>query len=576
MVDPKNRAKPIIPFSKDADLMQLARPRMSAQDVRARARLPVSLTDSLNIPNPPNAAAGITPDSMLDGTRHEIPLAKIRPYDRNPRKSSNAAFEDIKTSLRATGRDSLELWVTQRLGQDWYMPYRGGNTRLAAIQELFQEGDTRWERLIVVYKVWVSEADTLAQHLIENNNRADMTFWDKACAYLVAMRAEIEQEVGGPVSIRRLEEELARRGIGVGKSRISLFQFAVERLAQIGPYLSATQVIQLQPAINLMARLAEKFGIDDAGFQGVLDAVLEAQRAQLDASEGQGAEGVRAEALLPAVEAALAARLGATPVEMRCWLDTLGRFPDAGVEDLRNAPPAPPAQPKKPAKAAAPSPTTGDTSGEGATGDAPGQSSLALDATAPASEAGLGSVPIAAGSTEEAAKILGNVNTTIMLRVNEATGTPLDAAHALAQAAHVDDCLREYAAMPDGFYMELPADAIDVGVECPRTSHRIIAWQLLAVLSGQWDEATCRKLPMDSLWRRMRLCEGGLDADALPMLVQDQLLVDIGGHSITPGAADLGWGPSVGIGWVVDLLTDPACAGAASGLLLHFTKQEGV
>jgi ParB family protein of integrating conjugative element (PFGI_1 class) len=272
MADSKSRTKPAIPFAADADLSRLAK-KMSPKDVRALARAPVSLSASLNIPNPPNAAAGITPNSMLDGTKHEIPLAKLRPYDRNPRKSSNAAFDEIKASLKATGRDSLELWVTQRPGQDWYMPYRGGNTRLTAVQELFQAGDTRWERLIVTYKVWVSEADTLAQHLIENNNRADMTFWDKACAYLVDMRAEIEQEVGGEVSLRRLEDELSKRGVGIKKSLLSLFQFAVARLAKIGPYLSATQVIQLQPAINLLARLAEKFSLDDAGFQTVLDTV---------------------------------------------------------------------------------------------------------------------------------------------------------------------------------------------------------------------------------------------------------------------------------------------------------------
>jgi len=574
MADPKTRSRPAIPFAADADLSKLSKVR--PEDVRARMRQPVSVADSMNIPSPGNAAGGLAPNSMIDGNKYEIPLAKIRPYDRNPRKSSNAAFDEIKASLRATGRDSLELWVTQRSGQDWYMPYRGGNTRLAAILELFQEGDTRWERLTIVYKVWVSEADTLAQHLIENNNRADMTFWDKACAYLVDMRAEIEREVSGKVSLLRLEDELAKRGVGVKKSHIYLFQFAVERLAKVGPYLSATQVIQMQPAINLLTRLAEKFSIDDAAFQSELDAVLEAQRAQLDASEGQGTEGLRADALLPAVEAALATRLGATPVEMRRWLDTLGRFPDAGVDDLRNTSAAP-APARKPAKAAAPSPAPGSPSGEGSTEDAPGQSSLALDATAPASEAGQGSVPMAASSTEEVAKaISGNVNTTIMLRVNEATSTPLDAARALAQAAYVDDCLREYAAMPDGFYMEIPTSPIDVGVECPRPSHRIIAWQLLAVLSGQWDDATCRTLPADSLWRRMRLCEGGLDADALPMLVQDQMLVDIGGHSITPGAENLGWGPSVGIGWVVDLLTNPACASAASGLLLQFTKKGSV
>lgn len=561
--------KPTIPFSKEADLSRLSRPKMTPKDVRALARAPVSLTDSLNIPNPPNAAAGITPNSMLDGSKHEIPLAKIRPYDRNPRKSSNAAYEDIKASLGATGRDSLELWVTQRPGQDWYMPYRGGNTRLAAIQELFQKGDPRWERLIVVYKVWVSEADTLAQHLIENNNRADMTFWDKACAYLVDMRAEIEKEVGGSVSIRRLEDELARRGIGVGLTLISRFQFAVARLSKIGPYLSGEQARQIQPAINLLARLAEKFGLDDAGFQAVLDDVLGAQRAQLEAAEDKGAEGIRADALLPAVEAALADQFGGTPAEMRRWLDTLARFPDAGVDDLRNAPPA---QPKKPAKVAAPSSAPGAVSGDdpGAAGaskdDSGGQASLVLDADDPASKNSPGTMAASQDGIEPPL--------TAPTVATPATATPLAAAHVLAQAAYVEDCLREYAAMPNGFYMELPADAIDVCAECPRTSHRIIAWQLLAVLSGQWDEATCRKLPMDSLWRRMRLCEGGLSADALPMLVQDQLLVDIGGHSITPGAADLGWGPSVGIGWVVDLLTDPSCAGAAAGLLLHFTKRE--
>lgn len=569
MPDPKNRSKPIIPFAAEADLSRLARPRMSPKDVRALARQPVSLTDSLNIPNPPNAAAGIGPNSMLDGTKHEIPLSKIRCYDRNPRKSSNAAFDDIKESLRATGRDSLDLWVTQRPGQDWYMPYRGGNTRLTAVLELLQGGDTRWERLIVVYKVWVSEADTLAQHLIENNNRADMTFWDKACAYLVDMRAEIEKEVGGPVSIRRLEDELARKGVGVGVSNISLFQFAVSRLPIIGPYLSATQARQLQPAINLLARLAEKFGLDDAGFQAALDGVLDAQRAELEAAEDKGAEGIRADALLPAVEAALADQFGGTPAEMRRWLDTLARFPDASVEELRNAPPA---QPRKPAQVATPSSAPGAASGDdpGAAGvskdDSGGQASLVLDADAPASKNSPGTMAASQDGIEPPL--------TAPTVATPATVTPLAAAHVLAQAAYVEDCLREYAAMPNGFYMELPADAIDVCVECSRTSHRIIAWQLLAVLSGQWDEATCRKLPMDSLWRRMRLCEGGLSADALPMLVQDQLLVDIGGHSITPGAADLGWGPSVGIGWVVDLLTDPTCAGAAFGLLLHFTKRE--
>ena len=552
MAETKGRSKPAIPFAADADLSRLSKQRLRPEEVRARMR------DSLNIPNPPNAAAGIAPNSMLDGTRHEIPLSKIRCYDRNPRKSSNEAFDEIKASLAATGRESLELWVTQRPGQDWYMPYRGGNTRLTAIQELFQAGDSRWERLIVTYKVWVSEADTLAQHLIENNNRADMTFWDKACAYLVDMRAEIEREVGGTVSIRRLEDELAKRGVGVGKSQISRFQFAVERLQQIGPYLSGEQVKQLQPAINLQARLAEKFGLDDAGFQTVLDSVLEALRAQLEESE-EKSDGVRADALLPALEAALAARLGATPSEIRRWLDTLGRFPDASVDDLRQAAAILPTQARKPAKKEAPSPASTEDSVTTLSSTESGNAEV---------QSNEHPAPLHASVVSEPAAASHAATTTLLM-----PSTPLEAVRALAEAAYVGDCLREHAAMPSGFYMEIPEAPIDIGVECPRSSHRIVAWQLLAALSGQWDATTCRTLPATSLWRRMRLCEGGLSADALPMLMQDQLLTDVTGISVSAGASDIGWGPSLGIGWFVALMTDPACVGPVSILFHQFTQR---
>ena len=569
MADRKSRTGPAIPFAAGADLTRLSKVR--PEEVRARVRQPVSLADSLSVQGPGNAAAGLAPNSMVDGTKYEIPLAKIRPYDRNPRKSSNAAFDEIKASLRATGRESLELWVTQRPSHDWYMPYRGGNTRLAAIKDLFQEGDLRWERLIVVYKVWVSEADTLAQHLIENNNRAEMTFWDKACAYLIDLRAEIESEVGEPVSIRRLENELAKRGVGVGKSRIALFQFAVERLARIGPYLSARQVIQMQPAINLMIRLAEKFSIDAAMFQGMLDAVLEALRAKLEGAKDESAsqDGLRAEAILSALETALASKLGTVPGEMRRWLDTLSRFPDASAEEMRSGAPA-----RKPAKPApsSPAPPNGASNESGTSSQAShAQTEDAAQASiGPDSPAAPADIAAVVEQTEVAAPVV------FIPPSFAAPATPLEAARTFAQSAQVADCLRVCPAVPAGFYIEIPAPPLDMGMECPNHPHRIIAWQLLAVLSGQWDETPCRSLPADSLWRRMRLCEGGLDADALPMLLQDQLLVDIGGQNITPGAESLGWGPAIHVGWVVRLLTDPDCAGALSGLLLHFAKRGSV
>lgn len=545
-----------IPFASDGDVTNLAK---SGRDVRTKFHA-TPLSESLRVASPlGNNAAGLRPFSTPDGTKFEVPLTKLRPYDRNPRKAANAAFDEIKASLSATGPASLELWVTQRPGSEHYMPYRGGNTRLSAVLALAQEGDTRWDRLIVTYKQWVSEADTLAQHLIENNNRADMSFWDKACAYLIDMRAEVEQETGGELSLRRLEEELARRGIGVKKSRLSLFQFAVQRLSVLGPYLSAKQVIQLQPAINHMARLAEKFGVGEAEFQTLLNGgckTLLSGVQEADADESRAAEGSATD-LVAALEASLAAKLGTSTTEIRRWLDTLQRFPDMSPEDLRKpvAEKSVPAHHKPPPPPPPESPPTKPEAGESLTQH-------------PVS----GRAPVEGGSAEEPGKNSGGVPAH-SVRQAQTTVTRLQAVVAFAKAAYVSDCLRENTALPRGFYMETPEAAIDLAKDCPSPAVRIVAWQLLSVLSGQWQDEVARRLPADSLWRRMLLTEGGLDADALPLYVQDQLLVELGKASLDE-TKGLGWGVLLPVGWVVSLMTDPACIAPLYDVLQLFSQGE--
>lgn len=530
---PPPRKAPALPFHEDADLTKLSSGGggVSAKDVRARIQGPATLATTLNIPSPGgNAARGLTPFAMPDGTKTEVPLAKIRPYDRNPRRAFNAAFEEIKASLAATGPGSLDLWVTQRPGDDFYMPYRGGNTRLAAIMSLAQEGDPRWGRLVVTHKRWVSEADTLAQHLIENNNRADMTFWDKACAYMVDMRGEIELELNtSELSLRRLEEEFAKRGVAVKKSHLSLYQFAIQQLSTVGPYLSATQLIQLQPAINQQARLCSKFDVGNAAFQEILDSVCAALLVDMEANESITEEGrLLASDVMAALDVAVSARLGATTEELRCWIDTLNRFPDSSRDELRNHPGLPEQTTPERAKA--------------------GKS--------PSERAGNQQIP--PPGQVEGGQAPSPVNNT----------SPLDSVVALAEAACVQDCLRVMNGLPAGYYMETPASAIDVGIECEDSSHRVVAWQLLAILSGQWSEAVARQLPQDSFWRRMRLSEGGLDPDALSLYVQDHMLVDVGSQAIDD-AKDIGWGVLVNLGWVVKLLRDPACGAALVSLIQH-------
>ncbi|MBK8688697.1 MAG: ParB N-terminal domain-containing protein [Betaproteobacteria bacterium] len=107
-------------------------------------------------------------------------VSDIEPYEHNPRHAANPLFETIKASIRQRGMDA-PLKVTRRPGAAHYVVAAGGNTRLLAQLQLWQEtADRRFETVPVVIKAWCSESDVLAGHLIENEQRSDLTFWDKA------------------------------------------------------------------------------------------------------------------------------------------------------------------------------------------------------------------------------------------------------------------------------------------------------------------------------------------------------------------------------------------------------------
>lgn len=520
------KTPPAIPFAKGADPSK-ARPKVTPEEVRARLR------DSLNVPNPAKAAP-LAAHEYVDGQRVELPALKIQPYDRNPRRAGNESYPEIRASLQATGPGSLDLMVTRRPGEELYMPYRGGNTRLAAVHDLLAEGDQRFERIIVTYKCWVSEADTLAQHLIENNNRADMTFWDKATAYLVDMKQEIQAEQGGDLSLRKYEEELSKRGIGLKKSHLSLFQFAVDRFTTsgIGPYLTATQALQLQPAVNQLSKLATRMGINESHFQGLLDRVCSTlvESAQ---TVGEGV-GIRAEAILDGLRNALAEDLGASQEDLLTWMDALSRFPEMSAKDLRESvatlPPSPPQNGSRKGKQASNAPSSATHPPHAREDAAPGSP----DTPPPPSPVNL-----------------------------------LEACQLLSQATGLMDILVPDAGVPSGFFMEIPNEALDLTQQAGAPASRIVAWQLLALVSGQWDRETCNRLPTNSKFRKLRLAEGGLDPNALPLLAQDHLLVDINSTSL---AEDLGWGVSIPINWMATLLSDPQCLGAVSGIFAYITN----
>ncbi len=215
---------------------------------------------SLQVGNPGNNARdlGARLDPQAD-CQIDLAVDEIRTYENNPRRATNAKFDDIKESIRTSGLRS-PLTVTRRPGETHFIVEAGGNTRLVALQQLWAEThDVRYRNLVVLFRPWRSESHVLTAHLIENEQRGDMTFWDKA-AGMVALKGRLEDELGHALSLRPLEDALHGLGLSVNTATLAHYLFALERLRTLGnavPSLSGLDVKTLQPRLNALKRYAQ-------------------------------------------------------------------------------------------------------------------------------------------------------------------------------------------------------------------------------------------------------------------------------------------------------------------------------
>jgi hypothetical protein len=111
----------------------------------------------------------------------------------------------------------------------------------------------------VLFRPWRSESHVLTAHLIENEQRGEMTFWDKASG-VVALKSRLEAEQGRTLTLRPLEDALHAMGLSVNTATLGLHLFATERLRTIGEAvadLSGLDVKTIQPRLNALKRYAQ-------------------------------------------------------------------------------------------------------------------------------------------------------------------------------------------------------------------------------------------------------------------------------------------------------------------------------
>ena len=187
------------------------------QPVKPQRKLDGSLVGaSLNVSNP--AATGMDlsyQPAAMPGMFMNLPVDEIDFFDKNPRRQhDDELYQQIKDSIRATGVQQ-PVHVTRRPGGSHYILAQGGNTRLKIVKELWQEtGDSRFAGMPCIYIEYTSDENIHIAHLIENEQRADMVFWDKACAY-ADVRDMLQAKAAEQLGFRKLEQKFAELGLKV-------------------------------------------------------------------------------------------------------------------------------------------------------------------------------------------------------------------------------------------------------------------------------------------------------------------------------------------------------------------------
>lgn len=196
---------------------------------------PEQITQKLQLaPSTRGAAVGQLTDPVVE-TPMQVTLEQLRPYEHNPRFLRNSLYDEIKASIRERGLDQPPP-ITRRPGAPHFVIRNGGNTRLAILNELWQETrDERFYRIHCLFRPWDGELSALLGHLAENDLHGQLTFIERAIA--VAKARDMLEDGGEQLSQRELSRKLAEGGYGVSQSNISRMFDTLEHLLPAIPQM---------------------------------------------------------------------------------------------------------------------------------------------------------------------------------------------------------------------------------------------------------------------------------------------------------------------------------------------------
>lgn len=195
----------------------------------------------------------------------KVKIESIQPYDQNPRRAANEKYEEIRESIRDIGLQQ-QISITKRPNDDHYIVRSGGNTRLKALKELYEEtGEERFGLIECRFVPYTNELELLTLHIMENEQRSAMLFIDISMA-AKNFKAMIEKEEGQTISLRKLAIEMKKRGWAINNQHLTYHMYATEIADELpiafSQGLGRRIVIEIKKIENCVRQWADEKDID--------------------------------------------------------------------------------------------------------------------------------------------------------------------------------------------------------------------------------------------------------------------------------------------------------------------------
>lgn len=460
------------------------KPKLSPNQARLEAAKAALLRDS------ERSTTSFDPMDEIDGSIIILDVFDIDEYSLNPRKKANSQRAEIKASMKVDGITNM-FSVTRRNPTEKYFPYGGGNTRVEIAKELVNEGVEKLRRIHVVTRKWPGEAAVIAAHLSENDNRSDISFWERAQGVMNYKR-EIEKETAKSFSATELNKALKEVGLSYGVRMVQNFIFAVENLALIGNWLQTSDVnINIRPTVSALHEMASKFDKRDE-VKNSIEEIFLMHATDLEAMEQANSEADPAsrtevkldvQSLLTQIQSVSSKHFGIAADHIESVVQSYLQDPKLSVEDMRSIE----SENKKVQQQAKQAPLSGMLGGVSAAA-----SPSSKRATTKADRQGTG-----AGPADKLAAFSARLSQNLV---------------DLNAVVPLSDFVKPMPALPYGFLVDIPERMSYLGdqkLSEELETLRVYLWPFLATQTGQCNANLLSKCDPESRW--VKAIQAGVD-----------------------------------------------------------------